>query len=218
MHSNDNFFPLAGMIDIGAIISFIVALLYTAGWSYAYYYFQCFHLGLIALGIEREYFLLYGFWVCKACFFPVLICLLCAVGLQLLFRYQLQQAASSGETRRIFRLRAIALIGMPVSILLLFIIFYNLGTWTGQAAFVREQRGDFPSYPRARVWLKDKKDKRAKVLAKGCHRLLLRGKDQIYLFRPDGISQQLATEIVPISEAAGMRVRPLYQTDPDKCQ
>lgn len=79
MPRSDEAFPWAGLIDIGVISGISVALLYTAGWSYAYHYFQCFHLGLIGLEIEREYFLLYGFWVCKARWCLTTLCLLAAL-------------------------------------------------------------------------------------------------------------------------------------------
>ncbi len=49
-------FPLAGLLDLSAATGFVAALLYTAGWSYAYHYFACFHLGLIGLEIQREHF------------------------------------------------------------------------------------------------------------------------------------------------------------------
>ena len=60
MPSSDDALPWSRLIDIGVISGVSLALLYTAGWSYAYHYLQCFHLGLIGLEIEREYFLLYG--------------------------------------------------------------------------------------------------------------------------------------------------------------
>jgi len=203
MSDSDKASSWAGLIDIGAITGVSVALLYTAGWSYSYHYFQQFHLGLIGLEIEREYFLLYGFWVCKARFFSVLLCLLAAFGLPLLARH--------------CQRRAVIQIGGPMGLLILFIVLYQLGAWEGTAAFTREQRGDFPSYPRVKVWLKDKQDARAADLAKGCHRLLLRGKEQLYLFRPDTISSGIPTEIVPGGEAAAVRLLPLYQTT-DECQ
>ncbi len=57
------------LIDSGIIITplttLVVVLLYTAGWSYAYHYFDRSHLGLLGLEIPREYFFLYGFIVLK---------------------------------------------------------------------------------------------------------------------------------------------------------
>lgn len=207
MADNDTSVPWAGLLDIGAITGFALALLYTAGWSYAYHYFQCFHLGLLGLGIEREYFFLYGFQVCIDHWFMVPLCLLAAFGLPLLVQRYWQQRP---DLR--FRLRTVAWTGGPIGLFLLFIIFYQLGAWTGHDMFAQEQRGDFPDYPKVRVWLKDKKDKRGEAWAKGCYRLLLRGKEQLYLFRPDGVSERLPTEIVPKSEVAAVRVLPLYQT------
>jgi hypothetical protein len=109
MPRSDEAFPWAGLIDIGVISGVFVALLYTAGWSYAYHYFQRFHLGLIGLEIEREYFLLYGFWVCQARWCLVSLCILAAFGLPLLFQRYWQQRS---ELR--FQLRAIAQTGGPI--------------------------------------------------------------------------------------------------------
>jgi hypothetical protein len=211
MPSSDDALPWSRLIDIGAITCVSVALLYTAGWSYAYHYFQCFHLGLIGLEIEREYFLLYGFWVCKARWCLATLCLLAAFGLPLLLQRCWQQRPELRSW-----LRAVAQTGGPIGLLLLFIVFYQLGAWTGQADFAREQRGDFPSYPRVKVWLKDEKAKRGEAWAKGCHRLLLRGTEQLYLFRADGVTERIPTEIVPNSEVAAVRLLPLYQTT-DEC-
>jgi hypothetical protein len=212
MPRSDDSFPCAKLIDLGAITGVSVALLYTAGWSYAYHYFQCFHLGLIGLEIEREYFLLYGFWVCKARWCVVSLCLLCAFGLPLLFQWCWQQ-----KTELRSWLRAVAQIGGPIGLLLLFIVFYRLGAGTGQSDFAREQRGDFLSYPRVEVWLKDEKNKLGEAWANGCYRLLLRGKEQLYLFRPDKVSSGIPTDIVPNSDVAAVRLRPLYQTT-DECR
>ena len=212
MADSDTSFPWAGLIDIGAITGIALALLYTAGWSYSYHYFQQFHLGLIGLEIEREYLLLYGFQVCMARWCLVPLCLLTAFGLPMLFQRYWQQRPMLRP-----RLRAAAQTGGPISLLLLFIVFYQLGAWTGHEIFANEQRSDFPSYPRVKVWLKDKQDERAAELAKGCYRLLLRGKEQLYLFRADGVSERLPTEIMANGEVAGVRLLPLYQTT-DECR
>lgn len=212
MPSSDDALPWSRLIDIGVITGVSVALLYTAGWSYAYHYFQCFHLGLIGLEIEREYFLLYGFWVCKARWCLTTLCLLAAFGLPLLLQRCWQQRPELRSW-----LRAVAQTGGPIGLLLLFIVFYQLGAGTGKADFAREQRGDFLSYSRVKVWLKDEKDKRGEAWAKGCYRLLLRGKEQLYLFRADGVTERIPTEIVPNSEVAAVRLLPLYQTT-DECR
>jgi hypothetical protein len=141
----------------------------------------------------------------------VLLCLLAAFGLPLLLQRYWQQRP---ELRH--RLRAVAQISGPIGLLLLFVASYQLGTWAGKDAFAREQRGDFPSYPRAQIWL-EKQDERGKDLAKGCYRLLLRGKEQLYLFRADGVSERIPTEIVPGGKAVAVRLLPSYQT-PNECR
>ena len=39
--------------------------IYTAGWSYAYHWYNRFELDLIGLGIPFEYHFMYGFWVLR---------------------------------------------------------------------------------------------------------------------------------------------------------
>lgn len=211
MPRSDAALPWGSLIEIGAITGIAAALLYTAGWSYAYHYFQCFHLGLLGLEIEREYFLLYGFWVCMARPCSVLLCLLAAFGLPLLLQRFWQQRPDMRS-----QLRAVAQIGGPIGLLLLFAASYQLGTWAGKDAFAQEQREDFHSYPRAQIFM-EKQDERAKDLAKGCYRLLLRGNEQLYLFRADGVTDRIPTEIVSNSEVAAVRLLPSYQT-PNDCR
>ena len=54
-----------GFFDIGTITTILIPLLYTAGWSFAYHYFQHFHLGMNGLTIPKETLFLYSFWVIK---------------------------------------------------------------------------------------------------------------------------------------------------------
>ncbi len=211
MPSSDDALPWSRLLDIGAITGLSAALIYTAGWSYAYHYFQCFHLGLIGLEIEREYFFLYGFWSCMARPCSVLLCILAAFGLPLLLQWFWQQRP---ELRS--RLRPVAQIGGPAGLLLLFVASYQLGAWAGKDTFAREQREDFPSYARVQIFL-EQQHERGKDLAKGCYRLLLRGKEQLYLFRADGVTKRIPTEIVPGGKAVAVRLLPSYQT-PNECR
>ncbi len=43
-------------LETGTIMALLVPLFYTAGWSYAYHYFERFNLGLMGLEIPREFF------------------------------------------------------------------------------------------------------------------------------------------------------------------
>ena len=44
-------------------VGLVGAWLFLTGWGFAYWYFASFGIGLTALGIPKETFFLYGFWV-----------------------------------------------------------------------------------------------------------------------------------------------------------
>ncbi len=52
-----------GFMDIAGWAPLITALLYTAGWTYAYDYYANFRIGVLALDIPLQYYLIYGLWV-----------------------------------------------------------------------------------------------------------------------------------------------------------
>jgi len=213
-------FPWAGLIDIGAVTGFAAALLYTAGWSYAYHYFAQFQIGLLGIAIQREYFFLYGFWVLKAHPFCVLLCLGGCAGLYFLLRFfwQRAQAGPAEQTeKRLFRLRVAAFVGGSFCLLLLFIWFSWFGAATGRAVFEREQAGNFADYPRVKVWLTGKQNERAEAWAGGCYQLLLRDKNNLYLFLAQGVKNRMPTEIIPSGRVAAVRVIPWYESS-DECR
>ena len=65
MNQGKNAKAVISLIDLGTITTVLIPLLYTAGWSFAYHYFQHFHLGMQGLNIQKEYLFLYSFWVLK---------------------------------------------------------------------------------------------------------------------------------------------------------
>ncbi|MCI5140231.1 MAG: hypothetical protein D3909_00480 [Candidatus Electrothrix sp. ATG1] len=85
MQNKNTPFPLAGLLDAGAITGIVAALLYTAGWSYAYHYFSRFHLGLTELGITKDTLFIYSLWVLKGSLPAVISCFF-TIGLYFLLR------------------------------------------------------------------------------------------------------------------------------------
>ena len=85
MYSKNNPFPLAGLLDAGVITGIVVALLYTAGWSYAYHFYSRFHLGLTDLGLTRDTLFIYSLWVLKGSLPAVISCFF-TIGLYFLLR------------------------------------------------------------------------------------------------------------------------------------
>jgi hypothetical protein len=76
---------------------------------------------------------------------------------------------------------------------------------------------DFPSYPRVKVWLKGEQNDRTEEWAFGCYRLLLRNKNQLYIFPADGFSQKIPTEVIPNSRVDALRVLPQHESSAE-CQ
>jgi hypothetical protein len=227
-------FPLAGIFDIGVITTIVIGLLYTAGWSYAYHYFDRFHLGLIGLEIKQDTLFIYSLWVLKDSLAATLACL-CTIGFYYILRWFWQQTGnqdqtgssqdqddnSQQKTSRPKWLWFITLVAAPIYLLGLFMFFYQLGAWVGWSSFDREAENDFPSYPRVKVWMSVEKDNDARLRSEewagGCYRLLLRNKDNLYVFPADGMSDKIPTEIIPNKKVEAIRVLPLYQSSVE-CQ
>lgn len=244
MSHKNNGFSLAALLDIGALTTVMTALIYTAGWSYAYHYFSRFHLGLLDLEIEREYFFLYGFWALKEQWCVVFFWLLVTVVLTVLLGFLARTAPDGGEGGSAAELYAGATRrdisagwGQPVAwvvassyLLVLFVVFYRLGTDTGYAHFERQSAGDFPAYPRVKVWIaKNEKiegetkaekalaEQRRRDWAGGCYRLLLSNKEHVYLFYADGAETKIPVEIIAKKKVPSLRVLPLYQSS-EECR
>ena len=50
------------LVDLATVFALIAAWLYVAGWTYALHYFARFEVGLLALDIPHEYYLMYQPW------------------------------------------------------------------------------------------------------------------------------------------------------------
>ena len=79
--------PLLGWVDVATWLAFIATWLYTAGWSFAYHYFDRFHVGLLALEIPKEDYFLYSFWVLQDHWGWALVSYLMGMGYLVLRRY-----------------------------------------------------------------------------------------------------------------------------------
>lgn len=211
MPDRNNPFSWAGLLDISAITGLIAALLYTAGWSYAYHYFAHFQIGLLGITIQREYLFMYGFQVFKAYPVWILLCLGSCAGLYFLvhfLRQQVQNRTVDQGATWFSRLRVLGLFGVPFCLLLLFTCCSWLGVATGKDAFEREKAGDFSSYPRIKIWKEGEPAAKAKEWAKGCYQLLLRDKDNLYIFLAEGNTDWMSTDIVSTRKVESVRVMP----------
>ena len=222
-----------GLIGSGIIItlltSLFIALIYTTGWSYAYHYFERFHLGLLALDIPREYFFLYGFLALKEKFFKVLFLFILVTvfvfGYWVMARRRISKNQRNSPTLTALRKSlygsVTTVIILPAVTLLLFMTFYSIGSSVADSLFEKEVKSDFRSYPGVRVWLttdaEHKTDAIAQEWQKGCYRLLMKNKENLYLFYPGQLDYKLPTEVIPSNQVRYMRILPQYHTH-SKCR
>lgn len=205
-----------GLIDLGTITTVLIPLLYAAGWSFAYHYYEHFHLGMQGLNIQKEYLFLYSFWVIKSQWFLSIVTILIMVLVYVGIRWCLRKAILEENKKKQYLYQFIGLIMVPLVILGLFTLFYHLGDCTANKLYEKQIKSDFSSYPRVEVLLKEKAAKDAGAIAKewanGCYRLLLRNKDHLYIFYSGGYIEKIPTEVIPQDKVRLMRILPLYQS------
>jgi len=202
--------PARCWLNTAVLLTLATALVYAAGWTYAFHYFWYFRVGLLTLNIPAEYYFMYGFWVFRDTWWLALLYLLLA----LLLPWML--ATSCGRTYLLpYRTMGIRL--LPIVALLLFIGVYYLGMVTASRHYQQQSAADFPAYPPVRVWLKpvqsDNKILQAlsQALPQGCHRLLLQNSDTLFLFQPPSTNltvARLSLVQVARAEVTALRVLP----------
>jgi len=206
--------PRLSLLDWATLASLTAGLVYVAGWSYAYHWFEAFNLGVTGLDIPAEYHFMYGFWVLRGAWWLVLLYLSGLVAWAWLRR----RAPASGPApwgAAGGLLRAVIIPALPVALLLLFVGAYQLGASAADGAYRRHHEQGFAGYPPVRVWLKPgaaaapPRLQRLRGQLRGAeYRLLLQSKSALYLLKP-AAHAALPTVAVPLSEVAAWRVLPV---------
>nr|VFK07259.1 MAG: hypothetical protein BECKLPF1236A_GA0070988_1000829 [Candidatus Kentron sp. LPFa]VFK23999.1 MAG: hypothetical protein BECKLPF1236C_GA0070990_1000929 [Candidatus Kentron sp. LPFa] len=185
-------------IEIGAWITLSTVLLYTAGWSYAYHWFDRFNLGMIQLGIPTEYHLMYGFWVLR----DHAWWLLTAFVLALVLWY------SRPPMPHWARWGALPLL------VAVFMLVYAFGEKSADHDFRQHRADGFQSYPWTRVWLaaESKADpvlmNLAGELAAGRYRLLVQSETSLFLIKPKQ-QGEMPTVRIPLRRVTATRRMPV---------
>jgi hypothetical protein len=161
-------------IDIAAAVALLAALIYAAGWSYAYHWYDRFNLGLIGLGIPFECHFMYGFWVLRA--FWWLVLLVAALLTAALIYWS--------------RVGPKLVPAAPVWVPLAFVPVYWLGGLAAAGDYRDHKPSGFERWPWVRVWTTADPDAPAKLqavqqdLAAGRYRLLLQTAQSLYPIKP----------------------------------
>lgn len=193
--------PPSPVLDLGIAVALASALIYTAGWAYAYRWFARFDLGIAGLDLPGETFLIYGFWTLRLYWY---VLALYAFGLVLWLRH-------GAEVHRWIVRTA------PFWLLLAFAGAYLAGIQQANRLFERHQADGFRCFPSARVGLTPENDRRApfKALAEGLaeheYRLLLQTSNLLVLIKPKPQGPPV-TALVPLGRVEAVR---LLSTMPD---
>lgn len=147
-------------LDLALIIGLAGALVYAAGWAYAYRWYARFDLGINGLDLPVETLLMYGFWTLTE---HVYLVMLAALGAMV-------WAALLPPARR----WAVRL--APVLLLLAVALVYFAGGYSADERFEAHSAAGFRCLPLARVGLIPEAG-RAPAIAELAHELAERGPD-----------------------------------------
>jgi hypothetical protein len=182
------------------VIGLLTALIYAAGWTYAYDYFARFRIPLLMIDLPFEHYLVYGgsvptYFPGTTAFFAVLL-LVALWGIQRWSRHLGRLGAAT------------ALIGLVI-------LAFGLARWGGSAAarseFRMQQSSDYASYPRVRLTIGDKSDL-GDILGRDCGRLVASSRERIFLVRPvrDAPGLSLDTIVISVKEADAFMITAEY--------
>jgi len=186
-----------------SIPALTTGLIYLMGWSYAFVFYDQFHLGLLSLDIPGQYFIIYGFWILQKhgwwLVVPYVGILISWWWLQHTIQIPHRWLAAS----------------IPILILLAFITVYQLARFSAVQQFHELQATDYSPYPRIVVSLKANAPQAEtaaikELLISGCYRLLLENRGQLFLFysHADAPQARMPTLKVPVGQVEWMQVLP----------
>ena len=208
------------MMEAGLAIAFISTFLYTIGWSYAYFYYEQFNIGLLSVSIPKEYFFMYAFLVIKRnlLWFTMLLLLFFSLPLFKSFLFYLHnKLCDSTHQQQSTYLSVFLFILLSIFILIEYICFFNMGKSTAIKDYQSQLNNYFPSYPGIKIKIKsDEKDPFLSMLSEdlmtGCYRLLLRSQGNLFLFYFTGAAhEKMALQIISESKTEFVQVLPVYK-------
>lgn len=208
--SNGQSGPSLGDVVSGAAFAtgIVVAWLYVAGWTYAYYYFDQFRIPLLMTEVPREHLFVYGgLTVLKNLILAILIAVVLAVLTAVAVRHR----------RRIGRGRLVAL--SVAGLAILFVLARQAGIHTAQGDHVDQRATDYGAFPRViavphQPVPTDADAVALRIAASGCARLILFTKERLFLIRPrrDAPALELHTHVIPWSRIGSLTITDDYRS------
>jgi len=193
--------------ELASMLIIVFALLYTAGWSFASHYFGHFNVGLSALELPKENFLIYSYWVISDHKGLLFFCVVNFLGLIWALVFTIHQWVTHPSARFYLTLMI-----FPFIILILFAISYRLGTLSADIRFKAQKADSYPAYPSIEIFQTDGASPKqlTESLTSGCYRQLIQNKDKVFVFKPiKSVPQsELSTLVIPMSQLHGMRLLP----------
>lgn len=193
--------PSSPALDLGVAVGLATALVYAAGWAYAYRWFAQFDLGLVGLGLPFETLLMYGFWTLREHWYLLLAY---ASGMLIWSWY--------GPGVRVWILRT-----APVWLLLAFVLVYLAGGQSANARYQDHKSAEFGCFPRAMLGLTQQQDRTPDIaalatqLADSQYRLLIQTQTGLVLIKPKRQGPPVTT-LVPISSIHTLRLSSTERT------
>jgi hypothetical protein len=197
---------LGDIVSTAALaVALITAWLYTAGYSYAYTYFDRFHIPFLMLDIPFEHMLVYGGLVLQKNIWTSLIC----GGLLIAILWAIARWAPLLG-------RFVVTTTIVVLIVVAFVLAHSAGDSIGMKEFAQQRASDYKAFPRVELWWegagKPSDTLLADVLTTDCGRLLFASKERLFLIRPaqnaPGLS--LATFVIRSNKIEAMRLQDVY--------
>lgn len=206
---------LPSWFEIGAVTALLLPLCYTAGWSYAYHYFERFNLGLMGLDIPKEYFFVYSFQALRDQLWLFLFSVLLFAALLVFGRILLERLKRRfTDQAKGKMLTVIPATLLPLLIFALFLLFYQMGENAAVNVYERQVQHDFDAYLRVQVWVNAPENaeygaEMARAWQQGCYRLLMRSEDHVFVFQPLQSGGKIPTDMIPADRVELIRMLPV---------
>jgi hypothetical protein len=186
-------------------LGLITGLVYLAGWTYAYYFFDRFRIPLTMIDLPLEHYIVYGVLVFYKYLWGVLL-----VGVLLVAALWCVSAWSHMLGR--FGIAT----SVAVLALVAFLLARQAGVEAAEADFLQQRNSDYAAYPRIRFGEGVISSKGPNVLGdlteNDCGRLLASSRDLLFVIRPvqkvPGL--ELDTLVISLAKAETFRIEANY--------